>query len=102
MTSTQDLMLSGLATKILDLTKHLDHLILANNLPKISLDIDGPSEYPTNVPGNTNEFSTVRYKIVDAARDLINLVLGPKEALFQLSFSVRISRSKLCMMFLLN
>ncbi|KAH8809288.1 S-adenosyl-L-methionine-dependent methyltransferase [Xylogone sp. PMI_703] len=86
MESSQNSPLSGLATKILDLTRELDHLILTNNLPKRSLDVNGPSEYPAKL-SNGSELSRVRYEIVDVARNLINLALGPKEALFQLSFS---------------
>jgi hypothetical protein len=71
------------------LTAAFESMILKNDLPQPSLGTDGPPDYPTSIGEDTEAFTNTRYKIVDAARKLITLALGPRETILRTGFSVR-------------
>ena len=91
MEDNQPCSLSSLACELQRLTNALESIMAKNGLPFPSLEMDGPAEHPTFTGGNNDEFARTRYQIVDAARKLTTLALGPREALMRLTFSVRIA-----------
>jgi hypothetical protein len=90
MDSTEVTSISFIMNELQTLTAAFKSLLLKNNLPQPSLGTDGPADYPTSIGDDTKAFTNTRYKIVDAARQLITLALGPRESLLRSGFSVRI------------
>jgi len=81
---------SSIMSDLQTLTNTLESIIIKNNLPLPSLGADGPADYATSIGDDNEAYTNTRYKIVDAARKLITLALGPRQTLLRSGFSVRI------------
>jgi hypothetical protein len=81
---------SSIMSDLQTLTNTLESIIAKNNLPLPSLDADGPTDYPTLIGDDNDTCTNTRYKIVDSARKLITLALGPRQTLLRSGFSVSI------------
>lgn len=80
--------LSELAALIAEKATYLECFLDDNNLPHPSFVPDGPSQFPvTSLQG---EASAARFALIDAAKDLRNLVTGPKDTLRWIALNARI------------
>ncbi|KAJ5605514.1 S-adenosyl-L-methionine-dependent methyltransferase [Penicillium lagena] len=78
--------LHSLATELHELTATLESTLAQNDHPRPSLGVDGPSDYPFMDSDHAN-FAQMRYDIVDKARKVASLALGPRESMLHLAFS---------------
>jgi hypothetical protein len=72
--------LSELAQQITVTAAKLDEYINSHNLPKPSFDKDGPVKFP--VPESEVEIHKARMQLIEAAKTISELALGPYDMLF--------------------
>ena len=75
MEPTEDYSLEGLTVRIVESSKTIIDCIDQHGLPKLSLDADGPGEFP--VPPTIPAVHMARLALLEATRLLNRLVAGP-------------------------
>lgn len=70
----------------------IDEFMTSKNIPKPSFALDGPPGFP--VPPNVAHIHQARESLLDAARQLTSLALGPVESLFSLAERVGFDSTK--------
>jgi hypothetical protein len=78
--------LSELAAIISQKAAYLENYLEEHNLPQPSFSADGPSSFP--VAATAQEASAARFALIDAAKDLRDLVVGPEDTLKWLVLNV--------------
>lgn len=76
--------LEDLANVILANAKTLKSFFMDNNIPAPSFSVDAPSSFPESPQG----VREARSQLLDASKNIHQLVLGPIDHLFDYSFSV--------------
>jgi hypothetical protein len=70
-------------------TKKIDYYFAANHLPKLSFKPDAPLAFPVS---NTNkEIQDARRLVVNATQELHDLMVGPRETIRWMSWSVSVT-----------
>jgi hypothetical protein len=67
-------------------TKKIDEYFAAEGLPKLTFDADGPPDFP--VPNKNEEIAGARRAVVNATQELHDLMVGPRETIRWLAWSV--------------
>jgi len=70
-------------------TKKIDQFFAANNLPELSFAADSPLQFP--VPSSNEEIQNARRKVILATQELHDLMVGPREHVRWMSWSVSAS-----------
>lgn len=78
--------LSELAALISEKAAYLERYLDDNNLPQPSFRANGPNTFP--VEATAVEASAARFALIDAAKDLRDLVVGPRDTLRWLVLNV--------------
>ena len=81
-----DRTLEGLTKCILEQSTIISKCISENDLPHVSLEADGPSEFP--VPLSFQAVHAARFKLLAATQLLTKLAWGPSDAVRFMSLSV--------------
>jgi hypothetical protein len=74
-------------------TKAIDQFFAANGLPELSFSADSPLQFP--VPSSNEEIQNARRKVILATRELHDLMVGPREHVRWMSWSVSASPRRL-------
>lgn len=77
MEPTKDFSLEGLTARIAESSKTISDCINQHGLPKLSLDADGPAEFP--VPPTFPAVHMARLALLEATSLLHQLVTGPSD-----------------------
>jgi hypothetical protein len=68
-------------------TKRIDEYLAAEGLPNLTFDADGPPDFP--VPNKNEEIAAARRAVVIATQELHDLMVGPRESIRWMAWSVR-------------
>jgi len=60
-------------------TRMIDEYLALNNLPALTWDASGPADFP--VPSSNDEIQIARRAVVNATKELHDLMVGPRETL---------------------
>jgi hypothetical protein len=69
-------------------TKKIDQFFVDNNLPYLSFDPNAPADFP--VPSSNAEIQEARRAVVNATKELHDLMVGPRETIRWMAWSVRL------------
>jgi hypothetical protein len=78
--------LTKLAESILANSKVIESFLFTNNLPQPSFDANGPKNFPVGV--EHTEIYNARNALVDATKELRDLVIGPRDTLNWMAINV--------------
>lgn len=82
--------LSELTAIISTNTKTIDQYLANNDLPPLSFGVDAAKDFP--VPSTNEEIQHARRAVVNATQELHDLMVGPREHLRWMAWSVCIER----------
>jgi len=69
-------------------TEKIDQFFAKNGIPHLSFDPDAPADFP--VPSSNAEIQEARRTIVNATKELHDLMVGPRETIRWMAWSVRL------------
>jgi hypothetical protein len=67
-------------------TAKVNDFLAESGLPQLTFDVDGPADFP--VPSANEDISNARRAVVNATMELHDLMVGPRETLRWLAWSV--------------
>jgi hypothetical protein len=68
-----------LAQSILENSKIIEEFFSSNNLLPLSFNVNGPKTFPVGI--EHTEIHNAHYAVIDATKELRDLVIGPKDTL---------------------
>lgn len=77
---------SELSSIIAENTKKIDDFFAREGLPELTFDPTGPGDFP--VPSNNEEIQKARRAVVLATQELHDLMVGPREHIRWMAWSV--------------
>jgi len=77
--SSSEQPLIKLAENILANTKTIENFLVSNNLPEPSFSADGPTDFPVGI--DHAEIQNARNAVIDATKELRDLIIGPRDML---------------------
>lgn len=87
MEPASDLTLQGLTARLVESSKVISDCISQNGLPDMSLDADGPAQFP--VPSSFPQVHLARWQLLEAVMLIQRLIRGPIAAANQVASAVR-------------